>query len=245
MKDFSDKNTSKDKEINELDSHVGRRLKQRREKLGLSQTELSNLLDISYQQVQKYERGENKIPAGRLYQLANALKVTPDYFFEGAKLSSDGPQRKKYLQLERERPLNILIVEDNPVDEMLTRDAITASGLEAKIFVVHDGGQAMDYLKNQDSLDYSDRTDIVLLDINIPKRNGLEVLKEVKRDRTIQHIPIIMLTNSINPEDMEASYKQNASGYVSKSFNVAEFNDKIALIVGYWSKVAVLPSMQY
>jgi len=233
------------KEINELDCYVGKRLKFRREKLGFSQTELSDLLDISYQQVQKYERGENKIPAGRLYQLANALKVTPDYFFEGAKLSNPEPEKKKYLQLERQRPLNVLVVEDHPVDEMLTRDAIATSSLEASIFVVHDGAQALEYLKNQDSLNYQQRPDIVLLDINIPKRNGLEVLREVRRDRTIQHLPVIMLTNSINPEDMEASYKQNASGFVSKSFNVAEFNEKIALIVDYWSKVAVLPSMQY
>ena len=104
-----------------LDILVGKKLKKRREALSLSQKELSALLDISYQQIQKYERGENKVPAGRLFLLAKALKVTPDYFFDGANLLLSEKKHKQYLQIERVRPINILVVEDNPVDEMLTR----------------------------------------------------------------------------------------------------------------------------
>ena len=226
-----------------LDILVGKKLKKRREALSLSQKELSALLDISYQQIQKYERGENKVPAGRLFLLAKALKVTPDYFFDGANLLLSEKKHKQYLQIERVRPINILVVEDNPVDEMLTRDAITESKVDARVFVVHDGSQALKYLKKQEEMPFLG-TDIILLDINIPKRNGLEVLKEVKRDQTMQHIPVVILTNSINPDDMEDSYKLNASGYVSKSFKITEFNEKIALILDYWSKVAILPSMQ-
>lgn len=226
-----------------LDILVGKKLKKRRESLSLSQKDLSALLDISYQQIQKYERGENKVPAGRLFLLAKALKVTPDYFFDGANLLLSEKKHKQYLQIERVRPINILVVEDNPVDEMLTRDAITESKVDARVFVVHDGSQALKYLKKQEEMPFLG-TDIILLDINIPKRNGLEVLKEVKRDQTIQHIPVVILTNSINPDDMENSYKLNASGYVSKSFKIIEFNEKIALILDYWSKVAILPSMQ-
>ena len=226
-----------------LDILVGKKLKKRREALSLSQKELSALLDISYQQIQKYERGENKVPAGRLFLLAKALKVTPDYFFDGANLLLSEKKHKQYLQMERVRPINVLVVEDNPVDEMLTRDAITESKVDARVFVVHDGSQALKYLKKQEEMPFLG-TDIILLDINIPKRNGLEVLKEIKRDRTMQHIPVVILTNSINPDDMEDSYKLNASGYVSKSFKITEFNEKIALILDYWSKVAILPSMQ-
>ena len=178
-----------------------------------------------------------------MFLLAKALKVTPDYFFDGANLLLSEKKHKQYLQIERARPINILVVEDNPVDEMLTRDAITESKVDARVFVVHDGSQALKYLKKQEEMPFLG-TDIILLDINIPKRNGLEVLKEIKRDRTMQHIPVVILTNSINPDDMEDSYKLNASGYVSKSFKITEFNEKIALILDYWSKVAILPSMQ-
>lgn len=227
-----------------LDIFVGKKLKERRDKLLLSQGDLAEMVGISYQQVQKYEKGENKIPAGRLYQLAKALKVTPDYFFEGAIFDDINREKSKYLHLERDVPLNILVVEDNPVDEMLTRDAIAASGLDYDLFVVHDGDQAVQYLKNIDIDQNHKRPDIILLDLNIPKRNGLEVLKEIRRDRNSQDIPVIVLTNSINPTDMDVSYRHHACGYVSKSFNIEEYNKKIATIIYYWSNVAILPSMQ-
>ncbi len=232
------------KQIDELDVQIGKQLRKRREKLSFSQTDLANILKISYQQIQKYEKGDNKIPAGRLFQFAKLLKVTPDYFFEGIVLKKDEVQEKKYLQLERSQSLNILLVEDNPVDEMLTLDAIKTSKSDSNIVLLHDGVQAIEYLKNLEDLAVKKRPDIILLDINIPKRNGLEVLKEIKRDRRVKHIPVIILTNSINPKDMQLSYQYNACGFVNKSFNIDDFNRKIALIIDYWASVAILPSMQ-
>lgn len=229
---------------NDLDFFVGKKLKKRRESLCLSQKDLSESLNISYQQIQKYERGENKIPAGRLFLLSKALKVNPDYFFDGMSGLFGQDEARQYIQIEKVRPINILVVEDNPVDEMLTRDAITESKIAAKIFVVHDGSQALKYLKKQEEMGSFLDADIVFLDINIPKRNGLEVLQEIKRDRTINHIPVIILTNSINPKDMEESYKYRSCGYISKSFKISEYNEKIALVLSYWSKVAILPSIQ-
>jgi CheY-like chemotaxis protein/DNA-binding transcriptional regulator YiaG len=229
---------------NDLDYYVGKKLKQRRESLCLSQKDLSEILDISYQQIQKYERGENKIPAGRLFLLSKALKVNPDYFFDGMSGLLAEESARQYIQIEKVRPIKILVVEDNPVDEMLTRDAIIESKIAAKIFVVHDGSQALKYLKKQEEMGSFLDADIVFLDINIPKRNGLEVLQEIKRDRTISHIPVIILTNSINPKDMEESYKYRSCGYISKSFKISEYNEKISLVLSYWSKVAILPSMQ-
>ena len=229
---------------NDLDYYVGKKLKQRRESLCLSQKDLSEILDISYQQIQKYERGENKIPAGRLFLLSKALKVNPDYFFDGMSGLLVEESARQYIQIEKVRPIKILVVEDNPVDEMLTRDAIIESKIAAKIFVVHDGSQALKYLKKQEEMGSFLDADIVFLDINIPKRNGLEVLQEIKRDRTISHIPVIILTNSINPKDMEESYKYRSCGYISKSFKISEYNEKISLVLSYWSKVAILPSMQ-
>jgi chemotaxis family two-component system response regulator Rcp1 len=238
------KKNATESNIDELDVQIGRQLRKRREKLSFSQTELAKILKVSYQQIQKYEKGDNKIPAGRLFQFAKALKVTPDYFFEGVVLKQDKIEDKKYLQLERKQSLNILLIEDNPVDEMLTLDAIKTSKSDTNIMLLHDGVQSIEYLKNIENLSLKERPDIILLDINIPKRNGIEVLKEIKRDRRTKHIPVIILTNSINTQDMQISYQYNACGFVSKSFNVDEYNRKIALIIDYWANVAILPSMQ-
>lgn len=229
-----------------LDLHVGKRLKQRREKLSLGQADLGDMIGISYQQVQKYERGDNKIPASRLYQISQVLRVSTDYFYEGVDFSNgdSNPKLKNHLCVERTKPLNILLVEDNPTDEMLTRNALSECNAETKIYAVHDGAQALDFLKNRSNTDVFFEPDIVLLDLNIPKVMGLDIVKEMKRDRNLQDIPVIVLTNSTNPEDMSRSYKSNVSGFVCKSFDVKEFNRKINLIVEYWASVAVLPSMQ-
>ncbi|MBL6621652.1 MAG: response regulator [Rickettsiales bacterium] len=241
---MTDINNKTQKKRDELDVQIGLQLRRRREKLSFSQTDLGKILNISYQQIQKYEKGDNKIPAGRLFQFAKLLKVTPDYFFEGVVLEKNSVHEKKYLQLERKNSLNILLIEDNPVDEMLTIDAINTSKSDANIMLLHDGDQAVEYLKNIEKITLKKRPDIILLDINIPKRNGLDVLKEIKRDRRINHIPVIILTNSINPMDMKLSYQYSACGFVNKSFNVDEYNRKIALIIDYWASVAILPSMQ-
>lgn len=228
----------------QLDYHVGKRVKARREKLGLNQAELGDMIGVSYQQIQKYERGENKIPAGRLYQIANFLNVNTDYFFQGIKFSEDKDSKKGYLNIVRKNNLNILLVEDNPADEMLTMEALSHAKCKNNVFVVHDGFQAMQYLRKHGEYSDVESPDIIILDLNIPRKSGLEVLKDIRRDRDFLGVPIVILTNSISPKDLDESYKYNISGYVSKSFDIDEFNRKIDLIVSYWTNVAILPSMQ-
>jgi CheY-like chemotaxis protein len=141
-----------------------------------------------------------------------------------------------------EKPLSILLVEDDPTDELLTRRALEAADHKVHIFCVHDGAQAIEFLRYKTmNVDFP-RPDIVLLDLNIPKRDGQTVLKEIKRDREIQDIPVIILTNSISVQEMIMVYKNQASGYISKSFDYDVFQKNMIGLVDYWSTVVVLPN---
>lgn len=229
---------------NELDFYVGRKLKARREKLGLNQADLAELIGVSYQQIQKYERGENKIAAGRLFQIADVLKVSTDFFFQGNNFFVEKESENNFLNIKRTKPLNILLVEDNPVDEMLSMEAFKQADFPVNIFVVHDGNQVIQYLRKTGEFESAQSPDLVVLDVNISKRSGCEVLKEIRRDRTLNGMPVIILTNSISPKDFTDLYQYNISGYISKTFDAEEFYKKVNSIVNYWHDTVVLPSMQ-
>ena len=227
---------------NEIDLHVGQRLKKRRERLGLKQNGLAKQLNVSYQQIQKYEKGENKIPAGRLYQIAQILRVDIDHFFIGLE-KEDASSTLKFLCTERTTPLNILLVEDDSIDQMLTRNALEACDFDNRVYIIHDGEAALDFLRHRVNEDFP-RPDIILLDLNIPRRDGFYVLRELNRDKELKDIPTIVLTNSNDPEHMYRGYQHNISGYVAKTHNIENYYRNIAVLVEYWSAISILPSMQ-
>ncbi len=233
--------------MNDIDIHVGSKIRQRRTHLHLSQTELANMIGVSSQQIHKYESGLNRISASMLFSCAKILHTPITYFYEGIKFSKtiENATNDNNLCFDRNAPLAVLLVEDNPVDEMLVRGALEKCDKKTVLHTVYNGVDALQVVRGKKNVETFSRPDIVLLDLNIPKRGGLEVLKEIKQDREVMDIPVIVLTNSINPEDMFKSYKNGASGFMSKSFDIHEFNSNIASVIGCWSQVMVLPSMQY
>lgn len=227
----------------EIDIYVGEKLRQRRKILNLSQSALGEMVALSLQQIQKYEQGTNRIAASKLYEFAQVLRVPITYFYDGIELL-DSQQKEREdgkIHPQRSKPINIMLVEDNAADEVLTRKAIEASGIRNEIHSAHDGVEALHQLRGKSA--YNHKPDIVLLDINLPKLDGLSVLKEMKRDSQLKEIPVIVITNSINRKDMVDSYKAGASGFLYKSFDVDEFNRNISSTVHYWSESVVLPSM--
>lgn len=232
--------------MTEINVYVGQRLRQRRKQLNLSQEGLAQMLDISSQQIHKYESGLNRISASMLFTCSKLLHVPITYFYEGLHLNNNktSAQTVHHLCCERSVPLSILMVEDNPVDEMLVRYALEKCNYETTLLTIHDGTEALQFLRGKKDFGSFARPDIILLDLGIPKRNGIEILKEIKHDRDLLDIPVIVLTNSINPDDMFRSYRMGASGFISKSFDVNEFNKNIVALVDYWSKAMILPSMQ-
>ena len=143
-----------------------------------------------------------------------------------------------------ERPIHILLAEDDDNDVRITRRAIKKGGLAAKIQVARDGQEALDRLFRRPPFTDAERPDLVLLDINLPKLNGIEVLRTVKRDPVLQSIPVLMLTTSARQDDVSTAYALGANTYICKPIRFARFVDVIRDVSWYWSRVARVPAAE-
>jgi CheY-like chemotaxis protein len=135
----------------------------------------------------------------------------------------------------------ILLVEDNAGDVRLTREALREVGIAVDLVAVPDGEAAIDYLRGTGEHAGAARPDLILLDLNLPKKNGLEVLEEVKRDPALQRIPVIMLTTSSSARDVTACYDRGVNCYVVKPLDLDDFTRLVQAIHSFWFGVAHLP----
>ena len=135
----------------------------------------------------------------------------------------------------------ILLVEDNAGDVRLTREALREVGIAVDLVAVPDGEAAIDYLRGTGEHAGAARPDLVLLDLNLPKKNGLEVLEEVKRDPALLRIPVIMLTTSSSARDVTACYDRGVNCYVVKPLDLDDFTALVQAINRFWFEVARLP----
>lgn len=140
------------------------------------------------------------------------------------------------------RPINILLVEDNPGDVELTEDALRRSKVATKVSVVTDGEDAMDYLRQQSAYEEETMPDLVLLDLNLPRKDGMEVLREMKDDSNLKHIPVVVLTTSEAERDILASYSLGANCFISKPVDLTEFRKVVESIDDFWFTIVKLPS---
>lgn len=229
----------------ELEHYIGKRLRERRHKLGLTLSEVAHKLGLSHQQVQKYEQAHSRISFSTLYEISIIYGIPINYFFEGFREYTREKTKfltKGFISFNPPRSLNILLVEDDPSDELFIRKAIENYLPKPNIICVHDGVQIIEFLRYKAFNKNFPRPDIIFLDLNIPKRNGLSILKEIKRDRNIQDIPVIALTNSIRTQDLIALYKNHASGYIKKCFDFDFFKESLTNTLNYWSRTVILPS---
>ncbi len=141
------------------------------------------------------------------------------------------------------RPVNILLVEDNPGDVRLTQEAFREGRLSVQLDVVMDGIEAIRYLKREGQ--YADKAlpDLVLLDLNLPKRDGREVLEEIKLDPDLRRLPVVVLTTSNAEQDIQKSYNLYVNCYINKPVDFDRFFEIIQKIEDFWLTTAVLPSM--
>ena len=140
------------------------------------------------------------------------------------------------------RPARVLLVEDNEADVRLTREALREAGDDVRLSTVGDGEQALAYLRRDGGFSEAPRPDLVLLDLNLPRKNGLEVLEELRADPSLAQIPVIVLTSSAAQSDVEAAYAGGANAFVVKPHELDAFMDLINAIRGFWLEVAQLPS---
>jgi len=139
------------------------------------------------------------------------------------------------------RPINVLLVEDDEGDVVLTREAF-GEYLHNRLDVVPDGNQALAYLRNQSPFQDAPTPDLVLLDLNLPGRDGREVLSEIKSDRSLAHIPVVVLTTSAAEEDVLRSYQLHANAFVTKPVDLDGFVAAIRQIDHFFVSVVRLPN---
>jgi CheY-like chemotaxis protein len=143
---------------------------------------------------------------------------------------------------ELNRPVEILLVEDNPADADLTIECFKDTNVTNNISVVQDGVEALAFLRRQGHYINSPRPDLILLDLNLPKRNGQEVLAEIKTDPDLKLIPVIVLTTSGAEQDILTAYQLHANCYIVKPIDFDQFVKIVESIEQFWFTIAELPS---
>lgn len=141
--------------------------------------------------------------------------------------------------------MNILLIEDNPGDVRLAKEAFKEGNLEVQLDVVMDGMEALQYLRQTAPFEASTRPDLILLDLNLPKKDGREVLGEIKEDPSLKSIPVVILTTSNAEQDILHSYNLHVNCYINKPVDFDRFFDIIKKIEDFWLNTAILPSMIY
>ncbi|HEV3340711.1 MAG TPA: response regulator [Pirellulales bacterium] len=138
-------------------------------------------------------------------------------------------------------PIEILLAEDDPAEVCLMREALAQSGLDTRLNVVCDGIELVDYLHQRGEHAAARRPDIILLDLNMPRKSGAEALAEVKRDPAFRAIPVIVLTTSTSRDDVARSYELCANCFISKPADLHRFFDIVRLIERFWFEAVTLP----
>lgn len=140
------------------------------------------------------------------------------------------------------KPIHILLVEDNEGDIVLTKKALNDAKLANTISIAKNGADALLFLERKGKFENELTPDMILLDINLPKVSGLEVLQKIKASEELRHIPVIMLTTSSSEIDILASYKNYANCYITKPVNIPEFLKVISTLDEFWISIVQLPT---
>jgi CheY-like chemotaxis protein len=138
-------------------------------------------------------------------------------------------------------PIEVLLVEDDPGDVLMTREAFEEHRVGNRLHVVPDGVEALAYLRREEPYPDAVRPDLILLDLNLPRRDGRQVLKEIKSDKSLRSIPVVVLTTSQRDEDILRSYQLHANAYVTKPVDFDQFIKAVRQIDEFFVSVVKLP----
>jgi CheY-like chemotaxis protein len=138
-------------------------------------------------------------------------------------------------------PIQILLIEDNPGDVRLTREALKEGKIRNQLNVVHDGTEALSFLRRKGKFSKVSRPDLILLDLNLPKMSGKEVLSEIKNDPQFRRIPVVVLTTSAAEKDIHDAYDRYANCYITKPVDLEQFLTLVKNIEKFWFTIVKLP----
>jgi CheY-like chemotaxis protein len=139
------------------------------------------------------------------------------------------------------KPIEILLVEDNPGDARLTREALAHSKVRNNLHYARDGEEALSFLKREGTFAQAPAPDLILLDLNLPRRDGREVLEDIKRDPQLKHIPVVILTSSQAEEDILRSYRLHANCFITKPVDLEQLTKVVQGIEQFWFTLVKLP----
>ncbi len=139
------------------------------------------------------------------------------------------------------KPVDILLVEDNPGDVRLAKEALKECKIDNTVYVVQDGVEAMEFLHRKGAYGNAPRPDLILLDLNLPRKSGREVLAEVKADTDLRRIPIVVMTVSRDEEDVLRAYNLHANCYITKPIDLSQFLEVVRSIEEFWLTIVRLP----
>lgn len=139
------------------------------------------------------------------------------------------------------KPIEILMVEDNPGDIRLTKEALRANKVRNNMSTALDGEDALAFLRKQGKYKSAPKPDLIILDLNLPRKNGMEVLKELKEDPVLKRIPVVILTTSRAEEDIIKSYDLHANCYVTKPVDLDQFMKVVRSVEDFWLEIVKLP----
>lgn len=142
----------------------------------------------------------------------------------------------------RSRPIEVLLVEDNPGDVRLTREALREGKVRNRLHLAEDGVEALAFLRREEPFQDAVRPDVILLDLNLPRKDGREVLEEIKSDPDLRNIPVVVLTSSQAEQDIVRAYDLHANCFISKPVDLEQFITVVKSIESFWFTIVKLPS---
>ena len=220
--------------IDDIDKYVSKKLGYYRRKFNWPLKKLADDLNVSLQQIHRYEQGTNKISAGLLYKLSKTFHIDISCFYDKFDREINEKVSKSY---------KILLVEDNPDDEYFFRKCIVEFDEPLEIYVLKDGTEVINYFRElQDtSVRLFSQPDIIFMDLHLPSISGFDLLSDLKKRPILNGVPIIILTSSISDTDVTKSYLLHANGFIKKSFTFKEYSEQLNRALNYWIKAASLP----
>lgn len=228
------------------DKNIGARIRMRRKEQNINLMKLANLLGLSYQQVQKYESGNSKITVDKLLFISHLLNTPIEYFIQDVdvnQLSFGIPISSDIVPPYRMEPMEVMLVEDNPLDISTFQEIALSSNIIKKVRVMHHADDALPFLQNTHHNPNHRLPDMVFLNIAIASVDGLALLKRIKENQELRHIPIIALTESVHKEDLERAYKLGIASYILKRGSVLEQAERLKKIFDYWGNIVALQHM--
>ncbi|MDF3046985.1 MAG: response regulator [Candidatus Midichloriaceae bacterium] len=222
----------------EQDVYIGNSIRCLRKKMQLSLKSLAQKLNVSIQQLQKYETAKNKVSASLLYEISKIFEVPVARFFQNLELTDISQHNCGF---------NILLIEDDINDELIIRKAITDFPEKTNLYCVKDGEKALEFFCNLHNAACRGciQPDIVLVELNLAKTDGLSILRNIKRDRQLNSTPVVLLADRENTEDMNLSYNLYAGGLVVKSCSAEGLKTQVHNLLSYWTQLVTLPKQHH